>query len=143
MMQEAKSCRRKKLRKTKKHHERLEAIASRYFQMFEPRTEGTPTVNNAVIDVIQSRGILANPWPVAWNLTYKVYPEFVELQRDLSKAIGAKDVPPEVSAHIEDLMMTQCHRLVATAYALGTGVGRCYSRAVDPMIRPRVKGSIR
>ena len=40
-------------------------------------------------------------------------------------------------------MMSESHRLVATAYALGTGVGRCYSRAVDPMIRPHVEGSVR
>ena len=95
---------------------------------------GSPIVNNAVIDVIQSRGTLGDVWPVVFNLMYDLFPDSLQIQRDTSHGLTAKT---------ERAIFAKERRLVAAAYSLGSGVGRCYSRAVDPMLRQKVHGSIR
>ena len=62
---------------------------------------------------------------------------------DLYRTLDVKGITPDVCDHIDQLVDARRRRLTATAFELGIGVGRCYSRAVDPMIQPTVQGSVR
>ena len=71
----------------------------------------------------------------------EVFPDFTLVQVCALKALGDIKYPRRgqiISAHVQ---MEHC--LVLTAYDLGFAIGRCYSRAVDTMIRPSFRGSIK
>ena len=61
----------------------------------------------------------------------------------LYRASDDKGVRGAIYKRINDLINARNRRLVSAAYELGFGSGRCYSRAVDTMIRPKVVGSVR